>query len=170
MELCRQCLHSFIRKTELLFDIGYTCLVQIGIDRHPVAILEKGEQVIFVDIEPGRQIVKGNFLPVVGVQIFLDLLNICSIRWILCRFLRIPGIFHEQDQERRELLVDPHIPDVVRGICDLIELSQDGAVFGKVLRPEDRASAPLLIFLVNGVHVGTVEMAPLEGPESIFFV
>lgn len=62
--------------------------------------------------------------------------------------------------------MDPHVPDIVGGICDLIELGQDGTVFGKVLRPEDRTSAPLLIFLINGVHVGTVEMAPLEGPEG----
>ena len=74
--LRRKRLRRPVRKTQLLLHPGHPHLVQIGVHRNPIPVLEKREQIIFINEKTGCQIVQRDFFPKVLVQIFLHLLDV----------------------------------------------------------------------------------------------
>lgn len=60
--------------------------------------------------------------------------------------------------------MDPHVPDIVWGRCDGVQLVQDVVVRLQLASLEHGSAATLLIFAVDSAYIGVIEIDPLEGP------
>ena len=60
--------------------------------------------------------------------------------------------------------MNPHVPDIVWGGCDVVQLVQDVVIRLQLARLEHGSTAALLIFAVNSAHVWAVEVDPLKEP------
>lgn len=144
-------LYGVICEAEQTFGVSDADLDEIADDRYAELFLENAGQVILVDEKLFGECVERDLLLIVGVNIVLDVLEILLFRVLFSGKIRIPAFFHEEREQGREFLVNLHIFDIGRRICDGVQLVQ--GVFKRcgIVGVKTGASAALCIFVINTV-------------------
>lgn len=117
---------------------------QVVTDTYTKLLPEHASQIVFTDKKMLCQKIQAYFLLIMLIQVLLYRKYILFFQLCIPVLLRrMPGLIHQKCQQIIQLTVNLHIPDIIIGICQLINPAINFQKPGNGNGVEDCSSTPL---------------------------